>query len=129
MTKLEITWWAALLPIGKPLEDGRAISEDAAWSLRAWAGLFTAAPERRNVGSVNSVGIDDGIVFATGIVWDAEVAEDMAAGKLRPAVDLNVPTWTYDVNGESWISGPVEVVAVTLSDSPAWPDARFEVES
>lgn len=121
------TWTALVAPLNHAAPDGRTLTGDQ-WTLSELARLSTL--DGQIVGGVTDLEVTDTTLRCAGYVygeWD-ELAAKMAAGKLRPQLDINgggmqvklvdgEPRWTFH-NGR--------ITAITLGDTPAFPEARFD---
>lgn len=126
-------WRACLAPLDKPTTDGRTMTGIAAWTFPdgGAVGLFDddspASPDP--VGTVDRLTVEDGRIIAYGEVWDAETAEGMFSGRLRPEAGWVVPNELMKATAEDdgqqlrivMAGGRLGYVKASSGPS-AWPD-------
>jgi hypothetical protein len=119
--------WQADLPLGRLSADRRILDPDGPFGMREGGGPLLTGPDdgRRLVGRVDACKVDPHRIVMSGVVLDEALATRMFSGELRPAPELDETAVNLgEADGVITFTGGI-VRAVTLSESPAWPDAMF----
>lgn len=126
-------WRASLAPLDKTTEDGRTLT-GGPWILSDDSATLwpkDMSPESDPVGQVDSVTVENDRIIAYGQVWDAETAEGMFSGRLRPEAGWVVPneamTATTEDDGQQvrivMSAGRLGYVKASAEPSP-WADGE-----
>jgi hypothetical protein len=117
---------ALLAPLDVPTTDGLVLVSGGQWALRdAHVPLhFVPTTQPGLAGEVTGLRVSPHAIYCHGHVEEEAVADRMAAGELRPALQL--ADVTSDYQQQRYRSGLVS--AVGLTTEPAWPDLWFRLE-
>jgi hypothetical protein len=142
-----LSWTGRIAPLGITSLDGRLLEPDGRWKFDGPVPLVTADADRRRVGEVRTLTVTGDEIRAAGTVDDADVAERMRSGELRPALEFGESSqassrrsrWRRTLarrpsvdEGDGALVATMRfrsgrVAAIAVVEVPAWTDVWFDV--